>query len=142
MTRDKRFYDRVRFFLEHAGYSTPPGRLACAWRLAEAEARGIQEGLIFNHCPEWDEWDADVPKPKYVLLCEVWESEAARDFGACSLASLGMVGVNSLADPYLRVVRAELYRDALRLIDESRDAQATEEAQSLMTRATYAGVYR
>lgn len=39
MTTDSDLQDRFRFFLQNAGYATPPGRAACALALARAEQR-------------------------------------------------------------------------------------------------------
>jgi hypothetical protein len=37
-----------RFFLENAGYATPPGRAVCALELARAEQWAEQEGIEFR----------------------------------------------------------------------------------------------
>jgi hypothetical protein len=54
--------------------------------------------------------------------------------GAIPMASIGMVALASYDDPYLRVVSAELYSEALHELDLE-DAQAARELES---RATYA----
>ena len=49
-----------------------------------------------------------------------------------------MVGVNDHRDPYLRVVAAELFSEALTRIDDDAEALATSQALELQSRATYA----
>jgi hypothetical protein len=132
---------RYRFFIEHAGYATPPGRVACALALAKAEQAAERRGLTFWYDDETDEWDADdVVRPRYVLWCAVSRApaaDAARDLDhKYVLAGVGMVGVDSLADPYLRVVAAELFSEALDALDD----EDSEQAATLAERATYAGV--
>jgi hypothetical protein len=53
---------RFRFFLEHAGYATPPGRAACALALARAEhvAKDIADATF--------EWEDDFDQPIEDLL--------------------------------------------------------------------------
>src|SRR5438270_594171 len=41
-----------RFFYEHAGYATPPGRVACAKALAKAEAKALLLGLTLTLEPD------------------------------------------------------------------------------------------
>ena len=100
---------RFRFFHEHAGYIV--GRRAvAAISLARAEIQARREGISFEWEDELEPWDADPecgPAPTYVLCC------LARDASGQVVASLGMVGVNRLSDPYLRVVEAELALEAL-----------------------------
>jgi hypothetical protein len=109
-----------RFFLEHAGYATPPGRAACALGLSRAEERAKAVGITFEW--EWDE-DADLswmddrdryyhhdggkrhPREHEVLGC------IARGPDGEHLASLwGIVDADA---SYRRVVEAELAAEAL-----------------------------
>ena len=99
-----------RFFMEHAGYATPPGRAVCAASLARAEEHAEAAGLTF----EWL-WDADAD------LSWMDEAEAAREHEVLGcivrgpdgehLASLwGIVDADA---GYRRVVEAELAAEAL-----------------------------
>ena len=129
-------YDRYRFFHEHANYIT--GRAAeCALALARAEERAEKEGLRFEMEDDDLPWDGECAAPQYVLWCAVYARGGGR--AGEHLASLGGVGVDRLHDPYLRVVAAELYAEALGAIDAERDHEATLAAAELAARATYAG---
>lgn len=79
--------------------------------LARAEAWRIASGLEVRHDAEHEPWDGEGPAPAYLLSVSLWRScdehGAACRHAQC-LASLGMVGVDSLGDPYLRIVAAEL----------------------------------
>lgn len=55
------------------------------------------------------------------------------------LVSLGGVALDRMSDPYLRVVTAELYDEALAHLDAHRDHVATLAAAELAERATLAG---
>ncbi len=90
-----------RFFLEHAGYATPPGRAACALELARAERWAGEQGVTFawQHDPE--PWDADAPAPDEVLCCTA-------SYGDESVA---LCGIGDPSDEYRRVIQAELSRE-------------------------------
>lgn len=105
-----------RFFHDQAGYSVPPGRAACALELARAEQQGQEEGLTFEWMSDYEAWDGDVPEPDHLLSC------LCRGSDGLVLTSLCGIGVNSLDDPYLRVVQAELAMEAL---DEIFDREAS-----------------
>lgn len=108
----RREYEAFKLFREWAGYSVPPGRTVCAWELVKAERAGCDAGLTFEWEHEWEQWDGDCPAPVYLMCC------LCRDASGVVVASLGMVGVNSLDDPYLRVVEAELASEALDMLLE------------------------
>jgi len=106
---------RWLFFLENAGYTTPPGRAQCALDLARAEQLAEQLGLEA-------EWEED----NYVD--DSWMDEQAREdlengttIGPfyVSIGSAAVGGVHVLAptwqrdDPYVRVLNAELASEAL-----------------------------
>lgn len=99
-----------RFFLEHAGYATPPGRAACAASLARAEEQAQGAGLRF-------EWVAD----EYPDLSWMDEAEAARDYEVlgcvvCDPAGQHLASLWGIVDAdanYRRVVEAELAAEAL-----------------------------
>lgn len=106
-----------RFFREHTmriGYHAVD-----AIALARAEARAWSLGLHFAIHDEEEPWDGETPAPPLLVWCAVYE----RDDHSAPLASLGMVGLMARNDPYLRVVRAELFAEALERIDE-RDGPA------------------
>jgi hypothetical protein len=127
--RDRR--QRWRFFLENAGYATPPGRAACALELARAEetleqAEALELGRVrweLDDTP-YDPGDAETPEEAARLFDS---GEWTGPFGAVlelegeHLASVwGIVlGPQELADPYARVMAAELASEQL---DELRQA--------------------
>jgi hypothetical protein len=126
--------ERVEFFLKHAGYSYPTGsneleqsaaKLANAENLARAEMTAESLGWDVELEDENETWDGDCEAPAY-LFCV-----CIKDADGKHLDCLGMVGVDSLRDPYLRVVTAELYAQAI-------DALSTKQAEELAGRATFA----
>jgi len=100
--------ERFRFFHEHAGYVV--GRRAvCAIALARAELQAEARGWRVTWEDEIEPWDGEpADDPPVYIFCAVLRDEFERP-----RASLGMVGVNSRRDPYLRVVAAELADEAL-----------------------------
>lgn len=98
--------DAYRFFKEHAGY-----RVGHSAESAIALARAEKEGKRRGWSVEWEDdpepWDADVPRPNYVF------NALARTRSGKVIASLGSIGVDRSNDPYLRVVEAELFSEAL-----------------------------
>lgn len=127
--------ERFRFFLEHAGYATPPGRAACALELARAE-KGLECALAYGEASvRWVDDDVAYDPGD---VCT--EDEAARKFDSgewvgplgCivaigdeqhprAVASLWGIVLNSrgvpsdwqAGDPYARVIVAELAGEAL-----------------------------
>ncbi len=131
----------VEFMAEHAGYATPPGRMVCAWLLAEAELVGEALGWSV----EWEE-DPD-PDLSWCERCERREKALRRDYSLSGsrraavlsgvldhehtlyvallqdrrgrvLGSLGGIDFgggrpNWQQDPYRRVVEAELAAEAV-----------------------------
>lgn len=162
---DRKLYEAFRFFKEHAGYSTPPGRAACALTLARAEIRGRETGLTV----QWEDdplpWDGDCEAPPVLASAMIWHPDATptddprAKYNMCDgdpgrpgwvpcgkntfrrrdvLASLGNIGLMSWSDPYMRVVEAELLAEALGELDAERDRAASAEAAELSSRATFA----
>jgi hypothetical protein len=142
--------DRIAFFRQHMGYSYPAGatpyvkgreRTRQARELALAEMRAEALDLKVVNEDELEAWD-NMPgetAPEYVFCVCVYGPEddnGKREF----LDSLGMVGVNRLDDPYLRVVAAELCEQALATLDARFEKTAQEAANELAARATFAGV--
>lgn len=109
-----------RFFLHHAGYATPPGRVACALALAKAEAKLLASDLEFitRDDDERAYCYCDNPTCKYHEGSKHdWPTIAAAIVRPCTehgldckhaeyLASLG--GIMEPDANYLRVIRAEL----------------------------------
>lgn len=99
---------RFRFFHEH-GASWVGHAAVQAIALARAEIEGEERGLFVGFEDEHEPWDGEGPAPTYLLTAYVAHEDEPREW----LASLGMIGVDSMVDPYLRVVGAELMREAL-----------------------------
>jgi len=101
-----------RFFLEHAGYCTPPGRAACALMLARAEAWAREQELSYL-------WEADFPAD-YQDDKGAWHQAPAKScvvYQLCpkcqeprTVATLG--GIMGADSDYRRVVQAELAAQA------------------------------
>jgi hypothetical protein len=119
---NRQLIERFRFFLQHAGYSVPPGRAACALALARAEhvARDIADATF--------EWEDDFDQPIEDLLdpsifrseeefkayCDRYRDDVTgcvlRDANGNVRASLwAIIGADS---SYRRVVEAELSLEA------------------------------
>jgi hypothetical protein len=123
--------DRFRFFLEHAGYSVPPGRAACALALARAEELLNEAEDLGVVTVEW-QYD-DMPYEQDIVS----EDEADRLFESgewtgpfgCIVETFDgethtslwgiVVGPKGTDDPYCRVVAAALASD---IEDELRQA--------------------
>lgn len=104
-----------RFFYFHADWGYDPaietldeGRRRGARELATAE-QAAQDRWEYEWQDECEEWDGDAPAPRYLLWCRLYDPQRPR----VTLASLGMIGLNDLNDPYRRVVEAELALEAL-----------------------------
>lgn len=105
------------FFMEHAGYATPPGRAKCALDMAKAEVRAIEldcqwrwsfdeDGFdsLGDHA-YWCEKEAKGEKHEHqVLQCVMYDKDGKH------LASL--CGIIDPDKAYKRVIQAELAVDA------------------------------
>jgi hypothetical protein len=119
---NRQLQQRFRFFLNHAGYATPPGRAVCALALARAEqvAKEIADAMF-----EW-EYDTDQPienlldssifrsEDEFKAYCNQYRDDVTgcvlRDANGNVRASLwGIIGADSA---YRRVVEAELALEA------------------------------
>lgn len=128
---------QIEFFAAHAGYSTPPGRMACAKNLADAETYANDQGweyLIMDD-DERAYCYCDNPKCPYHEGSEKdqndgWRTVAIVLYAPCAehgisckhakaLASLS--GIMDPDDQYIRVVQAELAAEAMH------DRERTEE---------------
>ncbi len=115
-----------RFFIENAGYSTPPGAAVCALALAKAEQWANDNGVEFRTegdpdadasfvetwtLKEQEEWNS-IDHDCYSVVCyrpcldHGWDCKHRE-----VLASLS--GIFDPTDAYLRVVRAELALEAM-----------------------------
>lgn len=108
---------------------------------ARAEQAAESRGLVCYWSYSQEEWDGDCEPPTHCLDGAVYRAKDMNHYdhpmrSARCLASLGMVGVNNVNDPYLRVCAAGLFIEALALLD----AEDQREADKLAERATYAGV--
>jgi hypothetical protein len=114
--------EAIKFFAENAGYCTPPGRMACAKRLADAEAFAENIDLKVT----WEADDSltvedlcgDFTTPEKLaedLNSGRLECLHARVEDACGgvLASLGGILIRPDDRDYRRVVEAELKLEAI-----------------------------
>lgn len=124
-------HTRYAWFRKHG--CAPREALAHARTETSAEERNL--GVHYEH--EQEAWDGECPAPRYVLCLSVGvrEDGFVAGYRIC-LASCGMVGVESLRDPYLRILTTELYAEALLALD----AEDQCAADALAQRATYAGI--
>lgn len=112
--RPRRTKKRVRtmtahkFFMEYAGYATPPGRAASALALAKAEAEAKRRDWEYEYVPEQERYE-DVYGDKDPG--GDWVTVVLKDPKGETLASLGFVDERDRNN--LRVVRAELAAEAL-----------------------------
>lgn len=104
-----------QFFLEHAGYCTPPGRAACALALARAEAEAKARGLIARWQDTPDAWDGDGPTPEGCAeACLIYSSYVCETCGERPTMALeSLWGIWGADADYRRVVEAELFAEAL-----------------------------
>ena len=122
---DSKMKERIRFFAANAGYSVPPGRMACAKSLAEAEALAEEIGLTVT-------WETDqYPDLDFCIEKDRKDFEAGRfeilsahieGDGGEILASLGGIWIKPSDKSYRRVVEAELFQEALEEIRKGRIA--------------------
>ena len=96
--------------MEHAGYSTLPGRAKCALNLARAEQDGKAAGLTF-------EWSAD---PDGCSMCQCCSKEKCGDVvveeclcrNEAGDVVASLCGICGADNNYRRVVEAELALEA------------------------------
>jgi hypothetical protein len=123
--KTQRIRSAFRFFLEHAGYATPPGKAVCALHLAKAEQWALRRGLEFMIEPDidadasfvetwsereqeqWRKQDHECVMVSAVIPCKVHGADCKH---SRVVASLG--GIFDADNAYLRVVRAELAHEA------------------------------
>lgn len=125
-------YNAVRFFRAHAGYSygageTPEqGRERCARELAIAERDGTALGLTIRweleECPDTS-WIDDATDLEHARMMQA----SVYDANGTPLASLGGIHEDTRDEKgamrYRRVVRAELFAEALSVVAAEGGAQ-------------------
>lgn len=132
-----------RFFLEHAGYSTPPGRAVCAISLARAEALLAEAVELGAASVRWD-WDPEPYEHGFFsdeeISAKFESNEWTGPFGCIveagseSVSLWGIVvGPRGTNDPYCRVVAAEfaseLEDDLRQAIGDARDSLTSTESE-------------
>lgn len=109
----------IEFFAKHAGYCVPPGRMACAKHLAQAEQLANDKQWMFSWEPDTDDYEGSlgdheywcekeqrgIPHQHEVYYCQLWAND-----GNTMLASL--CGILDPDRNYRRVVEAELALEA------------------------------
>jgi len=111
---DADFRRRWQFFLEHAGYCTPPGRAACALSLARAERDAEFHELAFRWEDDADGWSdirCDEKRWPGKGPRETCESCGCYDPDGVYLTGLG--GIWDADADYRRVIQAQLALEAL-----------------------------
>ncbi len=112
---------RIMFFAEHAGFRTPPGRLACAKEMAESELAGLALDLecIWEHEQEdWIDFVGDCePTKTWLRRFEQGTHEVfyayVENHNGDHLAGLGGIVLERGETNYKRVVQAELFAEAI-----------------------------
>lgn len=113
-----RLREQFRFFHDNAGWSTPPGKAACALSLARAETAAEELGIEFT----WetdddidDSWmdERERAKPHEWLICRA------------VLGDRVLAALCGIVDPdrtYGRVVEAELAQEAIDELNATAEA--------------------
>lgn len=106
----------IQFFQVHAGWCTPPGKMACAFALAKAEADAQLLGYVWEWVPDAEgcigcdcedkRCKCSTGKPHEVLGCIL------KDNRGSVLGSLW--GICQPDNDYRRVVEAELALEAFK----------------------------
>lgn len=104
-----------RFFLNNAGYATPPGRVACAAALAKAEKKARELNFQFLWEPDYD---ADLGDHAYWCAMAKHGKDCSHNAEGVSLMVNGetlqsLWGIIDADESYRRVVEAELALEAL-----------------------------
>lgn len=114
------FLRSVQFFRDHAGYSVPPGRMACAITLAKAELVANARGWSVQWEPEdldpADSFDRQedidaVRSGKWLWLYAYVDVDGEHG------ASLGGITLTGWSDPYKRVIEAQLFSEVINTIE-------------------------
>lgn len=107
--------ERWRFFHEHDGWATPPGKAACALSSAKAEAQLVDDEDVYFAWELCDlPWDGDAPPPESLWDVVLYQRCECCG-GARPLASLHSIAFDApdpYGHPYARCVEASLYEEA------------------------------
>jgi hypothetical protein len=96
-----------RFFYDHAGNSYNPRiEIEAARRLAAAEQRMKDGPYFIAVTPDDVPWDGDVPYDGPLWIVGLYSVEGSTDSEL--IGSIGSVATETVSDPYIRVVAAEL----------------------------------
>jgi hypothetical protein len=106
---------RYRFFRQVGvgGYVGHEAETCLA--LARADMALAHSDVVVITEDEHEPWDGDCPAPEYLVwmrLVRPCLEHGVDCRHAETLNSLGMIGVNSMSDPYLRICAAELAMDS------------------------------
>ena len=104
-----------RFFLNNAGYVTPPGRVACAAALAKAERKAHDLGIQFVWVADHD---ADLGDHEYWCDAAKHRQPCSHNAEGCMVMINGsdvasLWGIIDADSNYRRVVEAELAAEVL-----------------------------
>ena len=102
-----------RFFLNHAGYCTPPGRAQCALDLARAEQQAKDRGWIVCCQSDEDGWATFGVLDAYWVAVLLEPAEHWNDQDEILAALSGVDVTDAEAPDYWRVLGAELAAEAL-----------------------------
>jgi hypothetical protein len=122
---------RFRFFLEHSGWATPPGRAACALESARDEQwlDALEDDGRASTTVEYDPepWDEGTEISAEEATAKFQSGEWDGPYGVtvtCGDISASLwgivVGPRGESDPYIRVVRAELAGDVRAQVETER----------------------
>jgi hypothetical protein len=105
---------RIRFFADHAGYRTPPGRMLCAKSLADAEewAQSLGIEAVWEFDPYVDTSWADAETLAKLDDGTYEYLQCGVSFGERT-AGLGGIVVDTRDHDYTLVVEAELFSELM-----------------------------
>lgn len=133
---DRDFWKRYRFFRENGSDSIVGRSAVYAFALASAEQTAEKRGLVAVWEDEEESYESVYGEPLPDGVAGPFWAAVRHPETNEVLASMGMITLAMGGDPYRRFVDAELFQEALDVLDEEDE----EAARVLATRATYAGV--
>lgn len=106
-----------------------------ALTLARAELQGKARAIEIDWVDECEPWDGECEAPPIIAACVAYHpTKRWADGTRIIIGSLGMVGLLSWSDDYVRTVAAEVTCQGLAYLD----AEDAEDAEAMAMRATYA----